>query len=121
MSAKAPGPTLIHVPALFSIVEPGVYRCASPTALQVRPLIVRPSSPLPSLSVPSVPPPRLGQPAHGSKVPFLATLHLRTIISLTPEHPIKPFLTFTRASGIQFVSPAFPFPLSPPSAGTGWG
>jgi len=38
-----------------------------------------------------------------AQVRFLATLNLRTIISLTPEHPIKPFLTFTRAAGIHFV------------------
>jgi hypothetical protein len=30
-------------------------------------------------------------------------LALKTIISLTPEHPIKPLLTFSRSSGIDFV------------------
>ena len=34
-SSKQSAPALIHVPHLFSIVEPGVYRCASPTAAQV--------------------------------------------------------------------------------------
>ncbi|WVF69138.1 hypothetical protein IAT40_003912 [Kwoniella sp. CBS 6097] len=71
MSSKsAPGPSLIQVPNLFSIVEPGVYRCASPTAAQV---------------------------------PYLGSLNLKTIVSLTPEHPIKPLLTFTRGTGVDFI------------------
>ncbi|WRT67898.1 uncharacterized protein IL334_004872 [Kwoniella shivajii] len=71
MSSKQPtGPALIQVPNLFSIVETGVYRCASPTAAQI---------------------------------PFLSSLNLKTIISLTPEHPIKPLLTFIRTSGIDFM------------------
>ncbi|OCF57131.1 protein-tyrosine-phosphatase [Kwoniella mangroviensis CBS 10435] len=70
MSKQPPGPSLIHVPNLFSIVEPGVYRCASPTAAQV---------------------------------PFLSSLNLKTIVSLTPEHPIKPLLTFMRTCGIDFI------------------
>ncbi|KAK1925796.1 protein-tyrosine phosphatase [Papiliotrema laurentii] len=70
MSGKNAGPALIQVPHLFSTVEPGVYRCASPTA---------------------------------SQVPFLAQLNLRTIISLTPEHPIKPLLTFARSFNIEFI------------------
>ncbi|OCF30433.1 protein-tyrosine-phosphatase [Kwoniella heveanensis CBS 569] len=71
MSSKAAsGPSLIHVPNLFSIVEPGVYRCASPTAAQI---------------------------------PYLASLSLKTIVSLTPEHPIKPLLTFTRGTGVDFI------------------
>ncbi|ORY25653.1 tyrosine phosphatase family-domain-containing protein [Naematelia encephala] len=68
--SKPVAPSLIHVPSLFSVVEPGVYRCASPTAAQV---------------------------------PFLATLNLRTIISLTPEHPIKPLLQLARSSNISFI------------------
>lgn len=70
MTSKQAGPSLIHTPALFSIVEQGVYRCASPTAAQV---------------------------------PFLATLNLKTVISLTPEHPIRPLLQFTRSNGIDFL------------------
>ncbi|WVQ96640.1 hypothetical protein IAU59_003745 [Kwoniella sp. CBS 9459] len=71
MSSKGTaGPSLIQVPNLFSIVEPGVYRCASPTAAQV---------------------------------PYLASLNLKTIVSLTPEHPIKPLLTFTRGTGVDFI------------------
>ena len=78
------GPPLIQVPNLFSIVEAGVYRCASPTAAQVKP-------------------PKVPLVAH-SQIPFLATLNLRTIVSLTPEHPIAPLLTSVRANGIEFVS-----------------
>ncbi|WVR06461.1 hypothetical protein IAU60_003492 [Kwoniella sp. DSM 27419] len=71
MSSKVQsGPSLVQVPSLFSIVEPGVYRCASPTPAQV---------------------------------PFLASLNLKTIVSLTPEHPIKPLLTFTRTTGVDFI------------------
>ncbi|WWC70878.1 uncharacterized protein I206_104830 [Kwoniella pini CBS 10737] len=70
MSKQLPGPSLIQVPNLFSIVEPGVYRCASPTPAQI---------------------------------PFLASLNLKSIVSLTPEHPIKPLLTFIRSSNIEFV------------------
>ncbi|OWZ32346.1 protein-tyrosine-phosphatase [Cryptococcus neoformans C23] len=70
MANKPPSQPLIQVPALFSIVEPGVYRSASPTP---------------------------------SQVPFLAGLNLKTIISLTPEHPIKPLLQFVRTAGISFV------------------
>lgn len=33
--SKSSGPSLIQVPQLFSTVEPGVYRCASPTSSQV--------------------------------------------------------------------------------------
>lgn len=45
MSAKPSGPNLIHLPNLFSIIEPGVYRCASPTAHQVtHPLATLPST-----------------------------------------------------------------------------
>jgi hypothetical protein len=40
------------------------------------------------------------------QVPFLATLGLKTIISLTPEFPTKQLLTFTRNAGIDFVSPS---------------
>lgn len=88
MSAKPSGPNLIHLPNLFSTIEPGVYRCASPTAHQV-------TSSTRYSSLHSADP--------VAQVRFLATLNLRTIISLTPEHPIKPFLTFTRAAGIHFV------------------
>lgn len=35
MGSKGQTPQLIHVPDLFSVVEPGVYRCASPLAAQV--------------------------------------------------------------------------------------
>ncbi|WVQ83017.1 hypothetical protein IAT38_005155 [Cryptococcus sp. DSM 104549] len=70
MANKPPPATLIQVPSLFSIVEPGVYRSASPTPAQV---------------------------------PFLATLNLKTIVSLTPEHPIKPLLQLTRSTGIEFI------------------
>lgn len=35
MASKQPSNTLIQVPARFSIVEPGVYRSATPTAAQV--------------------------------------------------------------------------------------
>jgi len=83
--SKQAGPALIHVPHLFSVVEPGVYRCASPTAAQV--------------GAPSL-------PVHAEayiKVPFLAQLNLKTIISLTPEHPIKPLLAFTKANNVDFV------------------
>lgn len=38
MSSKSSGPSLIQLSNLFSIVEPGVYRCASPTAIQVSPI-----------------------------------------------------------------------------------
>ncbi|KAK8858681.1 hypothetical protein IAR55_002910 [Kwoniella newhampshirensis] len=70
MSSKLPGPSLIQVPNLFSIVEPGVYRCATPTAAQIS---------------------------------FLATLNLKTVISLTSEHPIKPLLQYTRSTGVDFI------------------
>ncbi|WWC62709.1 uncharacterized protein I303_105306 [Kwoniella dejecticola CBS 10117] len=70
MSKQPPAPSLIQVPNLFSIVEPGVHRCASPTPAQI---------------------------------PFLASLNLKTVVSLTPEHPIKPLLTFIRSSNIDFV------------------
>ncbi|WWC88495.1 uncharacterized protein L201_003406 [Kwoniella dendrophila CBS 6074] len=84
MSKQPPGPALIQVPNLFSIVEPGVYRCATPTAAQI---------------------------------PFLASLNLKTIVSLTPEHPIKPLLTFIRTSGIDFIHLGLNF-WRPP--GTDW-
>ncbi|WWD18574.1 hypothetical protein CI109_103027 [Kwoniella shandongensis] len=70
MSSKLPGPSLIQVPNLFSIVEPGVFRCASPTPAQIS---------------------------------YLATLNLKTIVSLTSEHPIKPLLQFTRSTGVDFI------------------
>lgn len=35
MSKQQSGPALIHVPERFSVVESGVYRCASPNATQV--------------------------------------------------------------------------------------
>lgn len=35
MASKTPAASLIQVPARFSIVEQGVYRCASPTGPQV--------------------------------------------------------------------------------------
>ena len=38
------------------------------------------------------------------QVPFLASLQLRTIISLTPEFPVRQLVAFTRSSGIDFVS-----------------
>lgn len=34
MASKQAGPSLLQIPVRFSIVEPGVYRCASPTASQ---------------------------------------------------------------------------------------
>lgn len=70
LSGKTAPQPLIVVPDKFSIVEVGVYRCASPTAPQI---------------------------------PFLHTLGLRTIISLTPEHPIKALLTFARSTGVDFM------------------
>jgi len=70
MSSKQPGPALIQVPDRFSIVEPGVFRSASPTA---------------------------------SQIPFLAQLQLRTIVSLTPEHSNRAFLTFVKANQIDFL------------------
>jgi hypothetical protein len=39
-----------------------------------------------------------------AQVPFLATLHLRTVISLTPEFPVRQLIAFTRSGGIDFVS-----------------
>ncbi|GMK57745.1 hypothetical protein CspeluHIS016_0405790 [Cutaneotrichosporon spelunceum] len=69
MASKSP-PSLIQVPACFSIVEQGVYRCASPTS---------------------------------SQVPFLQSLGLRTIISLTPEHPARQLVQYVQASGVEFV------------------
>ncbi|BEI80737.1 hypothetical protein CcaverHIS002_0112660 [Cutaneotrichosporon cavernicola] len=69
MASKTPA-SLIQVPECFAIVEPGVYRCASPTS---------------------------------SQVPFLQSLGLRTIISLTPEHPARQLVLFVRASGVEFV------------------
>ncbi|ORX37308.1 protein-tyrosine phosphatase [Kockovaella imperatae] len=38
-----------------------------------------------------------------AQVPFLASLSLKTIISLTAEHPIKPLLQFVKASNVNFV------------------
>ncbi|EIW73459.1 hypothetical protein TREMEDRAFT_24323 [Tremella mesenterica DSM 1558] len=71
MPPPPPAPSqLIVLPIRFSVVEVGLYRCASPTA---------------------------------SQIPYLSTLGLKTIISLTPEHPIKPLLTFAREKGIQFM------------------
>ncbi|KAL7423015.1 hypothetical protein Q5752_002314 [Cryptotrichosporon argae] len=70
MGSKPTAPALIHVPARFSIVEPGVYRSASPTAAQV---------------------------------PYLASLALKTIVSLTPEHPTRPLVSFVRDNEINFV------------------
>ncbi|WVN85139.1 uncharacterized protein L203_100281 [Cryptococcus depauperatus CBS 7841] len=61
---------LVQPPALFSIIEPGVYRSASPTSAQV---------------------------------PFLAGLALKSIVSLTPEHPIKSLLQFTKTNNISFT------------------
>ncbi|KAK4683556.1 hypothetical protein P7C73_g6690, partial [Tremellales sp. Uapishka_1] len=69
-ASKQPSPSLIQVPSLFSIIEPGVYRSASPT---------------------------------GSQISFLSTLSLKTILSLTPEHPIKPLIAFTRGTHIDFI------------------
>jgi hypothetical protein len=40
MSKSSPAVALIHVPDRFSVVEPGVYRSASPTASQVSSLEV---------------------------------------------------------------------------------
>lgn len=40
MSKSSPAVALIHVPDRFSVVEPGVYRSASPTASQVSSLMV---------------------------------------------------------------------------------
>lgn len=39
-----------------------------------------------------------------TQVPFLASLALRTIVSLTTEHPTRALLSYARASGVQFVS-----------------
>ncbi|ODN77600.1 hypothetical protein L202_04767 [Cryptococcus amylolentus CBS 6039] len=69
MSKPQPQP-LIQLPALFSTVEPGVFRSASPNPAQV---------------------------------PFLASLGLKTVVSLTAEHPIKPLLQFVRDNGVDFV------------------
>ncbi|WVQ72799.1 hypothetical protein IAR50_002359 [Cryptococcus sp. DSM 104548] len=69
MSKPQPQP-LIQLPSLFSTVEPGVFRSASPNPAQV---------------------------------PFLASLGLKTVVSLTPEHPIKPLLQFMRNNEVAFV------------------
>ncbi|WOO77899.1 Putative tyrosine-protein phosphatase OCA1 [Vanrija pseudolonga] len=70
MASKQPSNTLIQVPERFSIVEPGVYRSATPTAAQVS---------------------------------FLGSLGLRTIISLTAEHPIPALIHFTRTNHVDFI------------------
>lgn len=83
MASKQPS-ALIHVPARFSVVEPGVFRCASPTAAQVIILLPR-------------------KPTADVQIHFLSTLGLRTIVSLTVEHPIRPLLAYARAAGVRFV------------------
>jgi hypothetical protein len=85
--SKSAGPSLIHVPTLFSVVEPGVYRCASPTASQV------------GLDCSIDHEKTLAD----SKVPFLASLGLKTILSLTPEYPTKHLLSHIKASSITLV------------------
>lgn len=86
MSSKTPTAQLIQVPELFSIVEQGVFRCASPTAAQV------------SCAV-SATTRRLIK----CQIPYLQSLGLKTIISLTPEHPIKPLLAYAKTNEVNFV------------------
>ena len=100
MSKHQPAVSLIHVPDRFSIVEPGVYRSASPTALQVR------ATPLQTRLQRT----ETRQPIADGQVPFLASLQLRTIVSLTPEFPVRQLVAFTRSAGVDFVS----LPKSPP-------
>lgn len=37
------------------------------------------------------------------QVAFLQSLGLRTIISLTPEHPTRQLVAYARATGVDFV------------------
>lgn len=91
----------LSVPPRFGIVEQGVYRSNTPLPAQVRPIAL-------SVGLPR----ELTSRVVRFQIPFLKTLALKTIISLTPEASHPTLSAFYTQNGIDMVS-SWPGPPQP--------